>query len=93
MLETNVYFFCGNVNKAFPYGQHSTNKQIEMVCCNEKEGKDYFGHKHTPEKVPSLKNKYVCTKGLSAGSFWGLQSFEWFSFTIKGIQGNCILLY
>lgn len=82
------------MNQAFPYGLHSTNKQIEMVCCNEREGKDYLDHKHTPEKVPSLKNKYVCTKVLSAsGSFWGLQSFEWLSFTIKGIQRNYILLY
>lgn len=69
-------------------------KRIEMVCCKEKEGKDYLDHKHTPEKIPSLKNKYVCTKRLSAsGSFWGLQSFEWFSFTIKGIQRNYTLLY
>lgn len=34
-------------------------KRIEMVCCKEKEGKDYLDHKNTLEKIPSLKNKYA----------------------------------
>lgn len=54
------------MNKAFPQGLHSINKQVEIVCCKEKKGEGYLDVKRTSQKCQSLKNKYVCSKCLSA---------------------------